>query len=550
MTKTIFAFILINSIIYTLFLLKSLFFRQNSVMDHNVNNNNDVDNNNQNNNKKAMMAESSTMYRIEKSLVNKFSQILRIITWSNYNAHNNNEYGDDDVVDNNKEMIINELNSTIFIDDNDSINMNINNNNDNKNKNNNNNSNQMKMLNILQPICQSNENFGKIFQVKYEQLNQDHDSNPKLNNENENSTKSIMTTKLCGKIIDLKSIRKKIEYTNGISTTLLSCLLHREREMKRSLIMADYYRHYQYFRSVCQKLLKNSFINNNSNNNNNNSNKHLVYYEQIIAYNGHTFNMGEPNHRYRVYEKINDNDCCYLLPYQIIFIMPMAVMNLKEAIYKNHPKGLTISLVRDYSKQIIDGLQFLHGQFKIAHLNLKPENILLYIDDSNKSTNEIKYCIKLVDILDNYIFPVKKSVQTLSPFDIPNQSIQYAISPLFIDYFYQENDQLRIQFKHDLYCLTIIILIMLIGYEQFEKRFIVSQLPYRIQANPLHQNFTLLIDRIKLSFNDQKIATIFSDWFEYHLAIISNINNNVNSMDIMKSMIKHQALQNKASFFF
>lgn len=536
LTRIFLAFLCINGIMWTLFLLKSLFFRPISILDHMMLINTKTNNNN--------METSSIVGKMENFLANKYTKLYGYITWLNNDAHNKNN--NDEILE---RMMTNESNlqtTTIFIRAN---NNNQNNDDDDCNQMM---AIEMQMLNIQRQLFRSTLGYLQsiIYQVKYLEQNQcEIDSISQDENEFESTSSSLMTIKLCAKIIDLQLLRKQIDQINGIPATLLTCLLlQRKYEIKRSLIMATYYRQYEYFRKVCRKFLNSQKITE--------KNDHLLYYEQIIVDNDEqTINLNRRGRRHKVFENIHQNQQSCLLPNQILLIMPMAIMNLKQAIH-DHSNGLPLTVTKTYSRQIIDGLEFLHKQINIAHLNLKPENILFFIDNNDDDTkNEIRYCLKLTDIIDNYLLPANMNhVQTLSPFDCHvNHYINYTISPLFVDYYHgrycHNNDDdddnhcgdnidvKNIQFKHDLYCYTMTVLLMIIGYKEFERKFICTQSPYRIKANPLHQYFPLLIERIKSS---TLIPAIFIDWFECHLS--SLIDNHMNSMDILTSMMKHKAL--------
>ena len=63
-------------------------------------------------------------------------------------------------------------------------------------------------------------------------------------------------------------------------------------------------------------------------------------------------------------------------------------MNLYEFLKKNHFKGLSMTLIRRFSTQILKSLS-LQESFGIIHCDLKPENILL--KESHRSA------IKVID---------------------------------------------------------------------------------------------------------------------------------------------------------
>ena len=55
--------------------------------------------------------------------------------------------------------------------------------------------------------------------------------------------------------------------------------------------------------------------------------------------------------------------------------------SLYKLIVRSHFKGLPMDLVRSVTKQLLQGLDYLHRKCKIIHTDIKPENILLVMDD-------------------------------------------------------------------------------------------------------------------------------------------------------------------------
>lgn len=55
--------------------------------------------------------------------------------------------------------------------------------------------------------------------------------------------------------------------------------------------------------------------------------------------------------------------------------------SLYKLIVKNKYQGLPIEVVKSITKQILEGLHFLHIKCNIIHTDIKPENILLELDD-------------------------------------------------------------------------------------------------------------------------------------------------------------------------
>ena len=62
--------------------------------------------------------------------------------------------------------------------------------------------------------------------------------------------------------------------------------------------------------------------------------------------------------------------------------------NLLTLIRKNDHHGLNLSLVKQITRQILLGLDFLHSKCQIIHTDIKPENILLSHDTTGDDGNE------------------------------------------------------------------------------------------------------------------------------------------------------------------
>ena len=67
--------------------------------------------------------------------------------------------------------------------------------------------------------------------------------------------------------------------------------------------------------------------------------------------------------------------------------------NLLKVIKKYNYRGMPLSIVRDYVRQICVGMDFLHRHCKIIHTDLKPENILIAARGSDPDINFVKSII-------------------------------------------------------------------------------------------------------------------------------------------------------------
>lgn len=81
--------------------------------------------------------------------------------------------------------------------------------------------------------------------------------------------------------------------------------------------------------------------------------------------------------------------------------------SLYKLIVKNNYQGLAIAQVRNIIKQVLEGLDYLHSKCSIIHTDIKPENILLVIDNAAAMNQQIddeinKLRVKGADFPDSY----------------------------------------------------------------------------------------------------------------------------------------------------
>ena len=56
--------------------------------------------------------------------------------------------------------------------------------------------------------------------------------------------------------------------------------------------------------------------------------------------------------------------------------------NLLKFIIKSHYEGLPVPVVKHIIKQTLEGLHYLHAKCAIIHTDIKPENILITVDQA------------------------------------------------------------------------------------------------------------------------------------------------------------------------
>ncbi|XP_055376726.1 SRSF protein kinase 1-like [Condylostylus longicornis] len=90
--------------------------------------------------------------------------------------------------------------------------------------------------------------------------------------------------------------------------------------------------------------------------------------------------------------------------------------SLYKLIVKNNYQGLALHQVRVIIKQVLEGLDYLHTKCSIIHTDIKPENILLVMDnaaDMNRRIDDEMNTLRLqgIDYPDSYISSIEKQTK-------------------------------------------------------------------------------------------------------------------------------------------
>lgn len=80
----------------------------------------------------------------------------------------------------------------------------------------------------------------------------------------------------------------------------------------------------------------------------------------------------------------------------ICMVFEVLGRNLLKLIQEYDYRGIPIEYAKRISKQVLQGLEYLHANCGIIHTDLKPENILICIDD--ESLKDVPINVKIVDL--------------------------------------------------------------------------------------------------------------------------------------------------------
>ncbi|CAG2104499.1 unnamed protein product [Medioppia subpectinata] len=149
---------------------------------------------------------------------------------------------------------------------------------------------------------------------------------------------------------------------------------------------------------------------------------------------------------------------------KLIIVSVMADMNLNDFISQQKPDGLDEDWTRLWFTDICEAVHCLHNVYKIAHKNIKPENILLYTGDQTTNT-KTSYVVRLADSGIASLFPNSAKVYSKTdPICVMSSLESFSTKPM----------------AKDIYSLGIILLVLLRGDLS---KFVLNNKPLAIFAN-------------------------------------------------------------------
>ncbi|CAG2104820.1 unnamed protein product [Medioppia subpectinata] len=128
---------------------------------------------------------------------------------------------------------------------------------------------------------------------------------------------------------------------------------------------------------------------------------------------------------------------------KLIIVSVMADMNLSDFISQQKPDGLDEDWTRLWFTDICEAVHCLHNVYKIAHKNIKPENILLYTGHQTINT-KTSYVVRLADSGIASLFPNSAKVYSKTdPICLMSSLESFSTKPMAKDIYNIESQSLK-----------------------------------------------------------------------------------------------------------
>lgn len=351
--------------------------------------------------------------------------------------------------------------------------------------------------------------------------------------------------RMCAKLIDLNRLQDVIYEVNGtsrLSTDVSGSIAkHLESTTKRSILTNRFRHHFKQFALHSNRLMISSRPSSTSPDTEPQSlservHPNLVPYIHVLSFDDNcTMNAvrcNRKNFKNLIYSKNRQH-----LPSLLLLVMPYANLNLRLCLIQDWPSFKHSTTVQ-WGRQIGEALSYLHQEIGFAHFNLKPENVLLFETEGKGTKRELhhRYTAKIVDGACSWLVPTSSKVLSQG-----HDCSVYVMSSIWLDKF-RENFNDNIQY--DVYCYAMMLLLMLVGYENFGKRFILARFPIGSISFVRYR----LMSTIE-SFDRNQIPSSFVELFQpiFSVGISKRLHTSSSSTNTISQMLKHEALSSNVS---
>lgn len=205
------------------------------------------------------------------------------------------------------------------------------------------------------------------------------------------------------------------------------------------------------------------------------------------------------------------------LPSLVMLVMEQARLNLRSALIYEWYSLQTVSAAAEWGRQVASGLAYLHSVLGFPHLNVKAENVLLFPTEGEGSSQaqlplHARFTAKISDCATAYLLPTVSRVLSQS-----HETSLWEVSPPGADKFALLEGVL--QYSYDVHCFGMLVLLMLVGYEHYGRRYMLSMFPTGLLSPPRYRLLEIILADANAPISTSSVSSVdlpppFVDFFK------------------------------------
>ncbi len=198
------------------------------------------------------------------------------------------------------------------------------------------------------------------------------------------------------------------------------------------------------------------------------------------------------------------------LPSLVMLVMEQARLNLRSVLIYEWYSLQTVPAAAEWGRQVGSGLAYLHVVLGFAHLNVKAENVLLFESGGDNAALlplHARFTAKISDCATAFLLPTVSRVLSQS-----HETSLWEVSPPGADKFALSSHEAAQWY--DVHCFSMLLLLMLAGYEQFGRRYMLSMFPTGLLSGARYRLLEIITEDAASSNSSVEIPEHFLALFK------------------------------------